>query len=101
MDLQLRPGDTIALEVQVFRLSDDTAVVCLPGEVFVELGQAIKQASPFKTTFVMELCNDTPAYIPTTKAFAEGSYETVNSRVVSGSGEKMAELAIQMLKAAK
>ena len=98
VDLQLRPGDKIALEVQVFRLSDDAAIVCLPGEVFVELGQAIKQASPFKTTLVMELCNDTPAYIPTQKAFAEGSYETVNSRVVTGSGEKMVELAIQLLK---
>jgi neutral ceramidase len=101
MDLQLYPSDKIALEVQVFRLSDDTAIVCLPGEVFVELGQAIKQASPFKTTFVMELCNDTPAYIPTVKAFAEGSYETVNSRVVSGSGEKMAELALRLLKESK
>lgn len=101
VDLQLRPGDTIPLEVQVFRLSAETAIVCLPGEVFVELGQAIKQASPFKSTLVMELCNDTPAYIPTQKAFAEGSYETVNSRVVSGSGEKMVELASQLLKEIK
>jgi hypothetical protein len=101
MDLQLRPGEMIKLEVQVFRLSSDAAIVCLPGEVFVELGQAIKQSSPFKQTLVMELCNDTPAYIPTRKAFAEGSYETVNSRVVSGSGEKMAELAVQLLKDSK
>jgi hypothetical protein len=98
VDLLLRKGETIPLEVQVFQLSGDTAIVCLPGEVFVELGLAIKQASPYKNTLVMELCNDDPAYIPTKKAFAEGSYETVNSRVVSGSGEQMVEAAVELLK---
>jgi hypothetical protein len=67
-------------------------------EVFVDLGLAIKQASPFKTTLVVELANDCPAYVPTKKAFAEGSYEIVNSRVASGGGEKLAELAISLLK---
>ena len=101
-DLQVTyTGKTLPLEVQVFRLSGDVAIVCLPGEVFVELGLAIKQASPFKTTLVIELCNDDPAYIPTKKAFAEGSYETVNSRIQSGGGEKMAEKAIELLKELK
>ncbi|HMC10436.1 MAG TPA: hypothetical protein VKH44_04065, partial [Pirellulaceae bacterium] len=101
-DLQVTyTGKTLPLEVQVIRLSNDAAIVCLPAEVFVELGLAIKQASPFKTTLVIELCNDDPAYIPTKKAFAEGSYETVNSRVQSGSGEMMAEKAIELLKELK
>ncbi|MEZ6048909.1 MAG: hypothetical protein R3C11_25685 [Planctomycetaceae bacterium] len=47
--------------------------------------------SPFETTLVIELANAAPGYIPTKKAFAEGSYETVNSRVVTGEGEKMVE----------
>ena len=95
---QMRPGDTIPLEVQVFRLSRDVAVVGLPGEVFVDLGLAIKRASPFATTLVIELCQDAPGYIPTKKAFAEGSYETVNSRIAPGGGEMMAEAAIRLLK---
>jgi hypothetical protein len=90
--------DKLPLEVQAIRLSPDAAVVTLPGEVFVELGLAIKRASPFRTTLVIELANDDPAYVPTKKAFAEGSYETVNSRVQSGSGEQMAEAAIRLLK---
>ena len=49
----------------------------------------------------MELCNDSPGYIPTKKAFAEGSYETVNSRVRSGGGEAMVELAVKLLKRLK
>ena len=91
-------GPTLPLEVQVFRFSDDVALVGLPGEVFVELGMAIKLASPFKTTIVMELCNDSPAYVPTKKAFAEGSYETVNSRVQSGGGEMLVDAAATLLK---
>ena len=96
--VEMRQGRTIPLEVQVFRLSRDVAVVGLPGEVFVDLGLAIKQASPFATTLVIELCQDAPGYIPTKKAFAEGSYETVNSRIAPGGGEKMTEAAIRLLK---
>ena len=98
MALQLLDGPTLAMEVQVFRLSDDVAIVGLPGEVFVELGLAIKRASPFKTTMVIELCNDAPGYVPTEKAFTEGSYETVNSRVQSGGGEMLVEAAGRLLK---
>ncbi len=95
--IELRDGEILPIEVQVFRLNSDVAIVTLPGEVFVELGLAIKQASPFKTTLVIELTNDGPGYIPTKKAFSEGSYETVNSRVQPGSGEMMVEAAIQLL----
>ncbi len=95
--VQWRGGATLPLEVQVFRLGNDVALVGLPGEVFVDLGLAIKQASPFATTLVVELCQDAPGYIPTRKAFAEGSYETVNSRVAPGGGERMTEAAIELL----
>jgi len=96
--LEMRGGNTIPLEVQVFRLSPEVAVVGLPGEVFVDLGLAIKHASPFPVTLVIELCQDAPGYIPTKKAFAEGSYETVNSRIAPGGGEMMAEAAMRLLK---
>jgi neutral ceramidase len=90
-----------ALEVQTFRLSDDTAIVGLPGEIFTDLGLAIKAASPFKNTLVIELCNDDIAYVPTRKAFAEGSYEIVNSRVAPGGGEILVETAVRLLKELK
>jgi hypothetical protein len=96
----LRRGPTLDAEVQVFRLHPDVAIVLLPGEVFADLGLAIKRGSPFKHTLVIELSNDNPAYIPTVKAFKEGSYETVNSRIVPGGGERLVETAIQLLKEA-
>ncbi len=97
-DLGQRNLKSLPLEVQVFRLGADTAIVGLPGEVFVELGLAIKQGSPFKNTLIVELTNEGIAYVPTQKAFAEGSYEIVNSRVQSGGGEKLAETAVKLLR---
>ncbi len=97
--LKLRGGDTIPLEVQVMRISRDVAIVALPGEVFVDLGLTIKNQSPFKHTLIIELSQDAPGYIPTKKAFAEGSYETVNSRIAPGGGEMMVQKAVDLLKA--
>jgi hypothetical protein len=94
-------GDTVPLEVQAFRLDDDTAIVTLPSEIFVNLGLSIKAASPFKTTLVIELANDSVAYIPTRQAFLEGSYEVTNSRVERGTGEKLVEAAVGLLKELK
>jgi hypothetical protein len=98
MDVQRRKTSSLPLEVQAFRLNGETAIVTLPAEIFVELGLAIKAASPFETTLVIELANDSLGYIPTKKAFAEGSYEIVNSRVEAGSGERLVEAAIGLLK---
>jgi hypothetical protein len=92
-----REGWKLPLEVQVIGIGKDFAVVGLPGEVFVELGLAIKKSSPFKTTLVIELTNSHIAYVPTRKAFSQGSYEIINSRLAPGGGEMMVEAAISML----
>ena len=103
VDVQLlrSKGDSVQLEVQAFRLDQDTAIVTLPAEIFVELGLKIKAESPFKTTLVVELANDSLEYIPTKKAFGEGSYEITNSYVQPGTGEKLADAAIVLLKELK
>jgi hypothetical protein len=100
LDLAMR-GPTCPMEVQVFQLDPDTAIVCLPCEIFVELGLAIKHASPFKKTMVISICNDRPSYVPTKKAFTEGSYEVTNARVKPGAGEMLVEAAIELLKQVK
>ena len=97
--LRQKYGETMPVEVQAFRLCEDTAIVAIPGEVFVELGLAIKKGSPFAHTLVIELANTREmSYVPTRKAFCEGDYEVVNSRLESGGGEMMVEAALRMLK---
>jgi hypothetical protein len=94
-------GETLPVEVQVIALGNDVAIVCLPGEVFVNLGLAIKQASPFRTTLLIELSNCVETiYIPTRAAYAGGSYEVTNSSTQPGSGEALVEAALQLLRSA-
>lgn len=57
--------------MNVFTIGQDIAIVSLPGEDFVELGLAIKQGSPFRTTIVIELSNCVESiYVPTRAAYA-------------------------------
>ncbi|HLU99749.1 MAG TPA: hypothetical protein VKZ59_00695 [Acidobacteriota bacterium] len=84
-------------EVQVVSLGDQLAWVALPGEIFVELGMAIKQASPFPHTIVVSLANGWLSYVPDRKAFAEGNYEPLSSIGAPGSGERMVDAATRLL----
>jgi hypothetical protein len=86
-------------EVQVVALSDDCAIVSLPGEIFVELGLALKAASPFKYTFIAELANGSIGYIPNRAAYPQGNYEVVSARCAEGSGERLVEVALEALRA--
>lgn len=90
--------EPLEAEVQVVALSEELAIVALPGEMFVELGLAVKRASPFKYTFIAELANGSIGYIPNRSAYPEGLYEVVSARCAAGSGEILVDAAIKMLK---
>ena len=79
---------------------NDLALVGLPGETFVEHGLEIKKRSPFRQTATVELSNDYVGYVPTPKAFEEGSYETElarSSRLAPESGPAMVQEALRLL----
>ncbi len=92
-------GASIPTEVHAITIGEDLAIVTLPGEVFVDLGLAIKQASPYRQTIIVELANAVETiYVPTRAAHAGGSYEVLNSTVKPGSGEMLVEAALKLLK---
>ncbi|WP_216821129.1 neutral/alkaline non-lysosomal ceramidase N-terminal domain-containing protein [Singulisphaera sp. GP187] len=94
-------GETLPVDVTVMTLGRDVAIVCLPGEIFVELGLAIKQASPFNTTLVIELANSVETiYVPHRAACVGGSYEVTNSSLQPGAGELLVETALGLLREA-
>jgi hypothetical protein len=90
-------GGKLPQEIQAIRLDRNTAIVCLPHEVFVELGMAIKAASPFRTTIVISLANDLDFYIPTRRAFEEGHYEPTTCPLEPGCGERLVAAAVRLL----
>ncbi len=98
LDVAAREGKPLEVEVQVFTLGDDLAWVSLPGEIFVELGLAIKQRSPFRQTMIAELANGSIGYIPDRRAYAEGNYEPVSARCAAGGGEILVDAAVKMLR---
>jgi len=65
-------------EVQVMRIGP-AALVGLSAEVFVEIGQAIKQRSSLSPTFVAGFANGVIGYLPTASAHLEGGYEVDNA----------------------
>jgi len=98
---------TDSVEVMTIRIGD-LAFVGLPGEIFNEFGKEIKSKSPCKNTIVTGLTNDERAYFPTAVSFTQGpegftpyitGYETTPGSTLyePGSGEKMAESAINQL----
>ena len=98
-----------SLEVMVVRIGD-AAFVGLPGEMFTEFGMYIKEKSPCRNTMVMGLTNDEKGYFPTKVSFTQGlkgftpmitGYETTpgTTKYEIGSGEKLAESAVNQLKA--
>lgn len=101
LDVAGREGRPFHVEVQVIALGNDLAWVSLPGEVFVELGLAIKKRSPFPHTFLVELANESIGYIPDRRSYAEGNYEPESARCAPGSGEKLVEAALKLLEQLK
>lgn len=97
LDALAQQGKPYTAEVQVIALGDQVAWVALPGEVFTELGTAIKRSSPFPLTIVTELGHGPVTYFPNQPAFPQGNYEVVTSRAAPGSGEKLVKAAEALL----
>jgi hypothetical protein len=98
LDVAARKREPQHVEVQVIALGNEIAWVSLPGEIFVELGLAIKQDSPFPETIIAELANGAIGYIPSRRAYSQGNYEVESARCAEGSGERLVNAAIRLLK---
>lgn len=75
----------------------DIAFVGAPYEMFDTNGQQIKDASPFRMTFIMTLTNDGYGYMPSRMGFEHGGYSTDTCRFKPGIGELLAENYIALL----
>ena len=88
----------LPLEVQLTGLND-TIIVAVQGELFVELGLAIKAASPAAKTFVIETSNGyAPGYLYTREAAETGGYETGTSMFAPDAGEFLIEKIKERMK---
>jgi hypothetical protein len=70
---EMPPTEDIIL--QAIRIGD-VGIASIPCEVFAEIGLDIKDRSPLKTTFTIELANGWNRYLPTPRQHRLGGYET-------------------------
>ncbi len=71
-------GQTAPVTVSLARIGD-VAVVGLDCEASVEIGHAIRSASPFAYTLIVTVCNGWSGYLPVAHQYAEGGYEVGHS----------------------
>ena len=67
--------DEVIVPLQVMRIGE-VGIAAIPFEVFVEIGLEIKEKSPFKRSFTIELANGSYGYLPTPEQHKLGGYET-------------------------
>jgi hypothetical protein len=60
--------------LQVIALGD-IALIGYPAEVFFEIGQAVREASPFPITLPVSYVNGAIGYVPIASAYEDGGYE--------------------------
>ncbi len=96
-------GEAIRVRVWCLVVSESTAFVFLPSEVFVEHQLWISSRSPFRNTIVVGYAEPYIGYIPTEEAFDEGGYEAQFpvAIVARGSGEKLRLVALELLSEAR
>lgn len=83
-------------EVQAAGFGDELAIVTVPGELWSELGTAIRRASPFRHTVLVGPANAWAGVLPTRRGYSDGSLEW-EVHCAAGSGEAVAEAAARVL----
>ena len=90
--------EPVRLEVAVLGIGD-MALVLTNGELFSEIGAAVKKASPFKVTMFCGYGNHPGGgYMPIRSEYAFGSYEVDGTSYGPGAAEKVIDEAIALLK---
>jgi len=94
--------EEIRVPLQAVRIGD-VGIAAIPFEVFVEIGLEIKQESPFKRSFTIELANGSYGYLPTPKQHKLGGYETWmgTNNVEKTASEKITHVVLEMFRVLK
>ena len=93
-------GETLDVPLNAISFGD-LAFAAYPYEMFHVNGKEVRDASPFKTTFICTLSGGAFGYIPSALGYSHGGYETYNCRFVGGTGEQLAQESIRLLNECK
>ncbi|MGD8787343.1 MAG: hypothetical protein PVJ60_07965, partial [Phycisphaerales bacterium] len=75
----------------------DICFIGIGGEVFTEIGMAIKAGSPYKHTFVITHCNGAAGYLAPEKSYIKEGYEIQTSPFAPQAADMVVKQAVKML----
>ena len=87
-------AEVVPIEIQAMRISDECALVSLPGEFFVETGNAIRAAAGLPHVLIAGYANGMIGYVPTRQEFALAGYEVGRADFEPGAEEAITEAAV-------
>lgn len=97
--LKLWKAQDRAIELEQTCLAvDDCALISFPGELFTEIGQRIKMASPFRHTYILGLANGCIGYVPTREAIPQGGYEPLTRNTDDSAAEIIVDQSLALLR---
>jgi len=88
--------ETREVEIQLLKIGD-LGLVGLPGEIFVEIGTAIKEQSRIENLFVVSQANGSSGYVPIAVAYDQGGYESNSTPFAKGGGEILRDAALELV----
>ena len=94
----LNGPDTYEIPLQAVRIGD-LGIGAIPFEVFTEIGLEIKEQTPFKDGFTIELANGAYGYLPTPAQHKLGGYETWmgTNRVQLDASEHITKVVLELM----
>lgn len=91
----LPPG--LSAELTAIRVGN-TALLSIPGELFVSIALDIRRCSPFARTFILGLANGYIGYLPPADATAAAGYEVVAARIAPEAAPLLARGCLELLR---
>ena len=91
-------GATIDVELTAISIGG-IAFATAPFELFCQLGEMIKEGSPYDMTFVLGYTNGSYGYCPAADVWDNGGYEVDVCKLYKGGGEELVQQLINMLNA--
>ncbi len=76
----------------------DMVFAGIGGEAFTDIGNRIRENSPYENTVVCCLTNCTGGYIPTSVAYEEGGYEARSSKLAPGGDNIIVDGILDLIK---
>jgi neutral ceramidase len=93
---KLEKGEDVEVRLTAAKIGH-VVLTGISGEVMTEIGFQVKKGTRSEELFVVTHCNGSSGYICTDKAFPEGGYEIMVTRLMPGAEEAIVENLLDMV----